>query len=63
VITTCNAIPVDSERATVRILPSTTLSLDGTRMPSAALGHKAVAGADSAFDGTYVGSPAWSPPV
>ena len=59
----CNATPVVSERATVRILPSTTLSLDGTRMPSAALGHTAAAGAEIAFDGTYVGSPAWSPPV
>jgi hypothetical protein len=63
VIKTCNAIRVRSERATVRILPSTTPSLDGTRMPSAVQRHMAASGADVAFDGAYVGSPAWSPPV
>ena len=60
---THNATLVVSERATVRILASTPPSLDGTRMPSSALVCMTGAGTDIAFDGTYVGSPAWSPPV
>ena len=45
------------------MLASTPPSLDGTRMPSSALACMTGAGTDIAFDGTYVGSPAWSPPV
>ena len=54
---------VCSERAIVRILASTAPGLEGTGMSSVAPRPKAAARTDIAFDGTNVGSPAWSPPV
>jgi hypothetical protein len=49
--------------AAVRLLASTTQGLDGTRMPAAAPRQRIAARTDFAVDGgTFVGSPAWSPP-
>jgi hypothetical protein len=49
--------------AAVRMLASTTPALNGTRMPSAAPRQRMTARTDIAVDGTFVGSPAWSPPL
>ncbi|HLK94753.1 MAG TPA: hypothetical protein VK365_03345 [Nocardioidaceae bacterium] len=49
--------------AAVRRIASTPLCIGGTRMPSAAPRARTAAGTDLAFDGTLVGSPAWSPPT
>jgi hypothetical protein len=57
------ATPVASPWAPVRILASSTLGLDGTRMPSAAPRHGATVCTGSPFEGTFVGSSAWSPPI
>lgn len=54
---------VARQRAAVRRIASTPLCIDGTRMPSAAPRPRTAAGTDLAFDGTLVGSPAWSPPT
>ena len=54
---------VCSERAIVRIVASTMPGVDGTGMSSATPRPKAAARTDITFDGSYVGSPAWSPPV
>jgi hypothetical protein len=49
--------------AAVRLLVSPKLGVDGTRMPSAAPRQRITARTDFAVAGTYVGSPAWSPPL
>ena len=49
--------------AAVRLLVSPMLGIDGTRMPSAAPRQRTTARTDFAVAGTYVGSPAWSPPL
>jgi hypothetical protein len=50
--------------AAVRLLVSPQLGVDGTRMPSAAPRQRITARTDFAVvAGTYVGSPAWSPPL
>ena len=49
--------------AAVRLLASPKLGVDGIRMPSAAPRQRITARTDFAVTGTYVGSPAWSPPL
>jgi hypothetical protein len=58
------AVPCSAPaRAAVRLLASTTQGLDGTGMPSAAPRQRMTARTDVAVAGTFVGSPAWSPPL
>ena len=54
---------VARKRAAVRRIASTPLCIGGTRLPSAAPRSRTAAGTDLAFNGTLVGSPAWSPPT
>jgi len=62
-ITTNDATVVARKWAAVRRIASTQLCMGGTRMPAAAPRSRSAAGTDLAFDGTAVGSPAWSPPT
>jgi hypothetical protein len=62
-ITIYDATVVARKRAAVRRIASTPLCIGGTRMPSAAPRARTTTGTDLAFDGTPVGSPAWSPPT
>lgn len=54
---------VARKRVAVRRIASTPLCIGGTRMSSAAPRSRTAAGTDLAFDGTPVGSSAWSPPT
>lgn len=62
-IKTYDANVVARKRAAVRRMASTPLCTGGTRVSSAAPRVWTAAGTDLAFDGTTVGSPAWSPPT